>query len=378
MNPPDLSAGHYLTYGQHRRSYEIILRYITAARNRPIGEVPPMRHPGTQACAARAFAALVTAWSFAPSPAHADVDTLAVAPAPVTSAPNLPAPRLGGYIQAREVAQERVGLTASLNRARFSIDGALPAKFTYRFLTELQASAGARSAATVSLREATIKWSPAPFAITAGEFKTPFTREYLIPVPALELADLATVVDSLAPKYDVGVMGDVAFGASGTLAVGVFNGEGANTIANRDSIVLLVGRATVRPIPQLALGASATRDGVDSLRWAVDASAQQSGAVVRAEYVTRHVRGRATGRDDFGWYVLESFRATPRLQLLGRQEDFQRPSRGAASRLRGAACGANVEIAPNKVRLLLEFSRRIIGSRPTRVDAFIAQAQVQF
>jgi hypothetical protein len=290
----------------------------------------------------------------------------------------LPAPRLGGYLQVRSVGQEQVGLTTFLNRARFSVDGTLPSRFAYRFLTELQASAGARLPATVSLREAIVRWSPAPFAITAGEFKTPFSREYLIAVPQLELADLATVIDSLAPKYDLGVMGEYALGATATIAAGVFNGEGANAIANRDSTVLLVARVTARPIPQLSLGGSATRDAADSLRWGVDASLQQFGAVVRAEYITRHVRGRDTGDDPFGWYVFESFRATPRLQLVARQEDFQRPLRGPAQRIRGAAFGTNLEIAPNRVRLLLEFTRRITGARQTRGDVFLVQVQGQF
>lgn len=308
----------------------------------------------------------------------AAADSSSLPDVPVAATMGFPAPRLGGYIQAREIGQEKVGLTALLNRARFSIDGSLPAKFTCRLLVELQASAGARSPATVSLREAVVKWNPAPFSVTAGEFKTPFTREYLIPVPALEMADLATVVDSLAPKYDVGVMGEYALGAIATVSAGVFNGEGANAIANRDSAAMLVGRITARPIPQLGLGVSATRDGADSLRWGIDATAQQSGAVVRAEYMTRHVRGRATDKDDFGWYVFEAFRVVPRVQLVARQEDFQRPALGTSRRLRGSAYGANLDIAPNRVRLLLEFSRRIGGAKQTRSDSFIVQLQGQF
>ncbi len=329
--------------------------------------------------AAVAIGALAPLCAQAASPADS-VSAAPVIPAPAAMAPagSLPAPRLGGYLQARELAQERVGVTTFLNRARFSVDGSLPSRFTYRLLTELQASAGAKAAATVSLREAAIKWSPAPFTLTAGEFKTPFTREYLIAVPALELADLASVVDSLAPKYDVGLMADYAIGATATLTAGVFNGEGANAIANRDSVAMLVGRVTVRPLPQIWLGASATRDGADSLRWGLDASVQHYGGVVRAEYITRHKRGRATDKDDFGWYVFEAYRVTPRVQLVARQEDFQRPARGIASRLRGLAYGTNIEIAPNKVRLLLELSRRISGRLQTRADTFIAQLQAQF
>ena len=305
-------------------------------------------------------------------------DSAATAPIAAPAPATFPAPRLGGYIQLREAAQERVGLTATLNRARFSMDGALPARFTYRFLVELEASAGARNPATVSLREAIIKWSPAPFAITAGQFKTPFTREYLIPVPLVETADLATVVDSLAPKYDVGVTGEVAYRTLGTLILGVFNGEGQNATANRDSLLMLVARLVATPIPQLALGGSLTRDGPDSLRWGLEANVEQNGAVVRAEYVARHRRGRARDLDDSGWYVFGSYRVTPRVQAIARQENYQRPQLGVSKRLRGTTLGANIEIAPNRVRLLLEGLRRTAGPGTSHTTTFIAQAQVRF
>jgi len=296
---------------------------------------------------------------------------------PLTSAqPGIALPRLGGYIQVRAVGQKSVGMTTTLNRARFSIDGALPRRFAYRVLVEMQAATGARTPATPSLREAIVRWNPAPFAVTAGEFKTPFTREYLIPVPQVELADLGVVIDSLATKYDIGVMGEYTAGGFATLQVGVFNGEGANATANRDSAVLWVGRVVTRPLPQLALGASGTYDGSDSLRWGVDAVASQWGALVRAEYV-RKDRRDLPGKDDYGWYLFESLRFVPRIQLLARQEDFQRPRQGGSKRIRGLAYGVNFDIAPTKVKLLLEFSRRFSGPLQARSDAFIAQVQGQ-
>jgi len=39
-------------------------------------------------------------------------------------------PRVGGYLQARETYQSKVGVTGSLNRARVSLDGALPQHFS--------------------------------------------------------------------------------------------------------------------------------------------------------------------------------------------------------------------------------------------------------
>ena len=305
-------------------------------------------------------------------------DTLSVPPPGSASAgAGVSPPRIGGYIQARMSGVQDIGFNAFLNRARASVDGALPARFAYRLLAEFQASAGARAPATVSLREAVARWSPSPWAVTAGEFKTPFTREYLIPVPQLEMADLAVAVDSIAPKYDVGVMGEVATGPYANLYLGVFNGEGANAIANRDSVAIVVARVTTRPLPQLALGGSYSHDSADSLRWGVDGVITQSGAMVRAEYLTRHVRGRDTNRDDWGWYVLEGLRLMPRLQLYARQEDFQRPSYGLSRRVRSWQAAVNYDIAPGKVRLLLQFTRRVAGAKNTRVDTALAQVQVQ-
>lgn len=287
-------------------------------------------------------------------------------------------PRLGGYLQAREIAQEHAGLTSVLNRARFSIDGALPSRFTYRALVEMEASAGRNAAATVSLREAIIKWSPGALAITAGQFKTPFSREYLLPVPVLETADFAAVVDSLAPKYDVGVMAEYAVGPYVSAALGAFNGEGANSTVNRDSVVMMVGRIVARPLAQLALGGSVARDGADSLRWGLEANVEHQGVVIRSEYLTRHRRGREQSRDDFGWYVFGGVRVTPPIQLIARQEDFHRPAYGIARRVRATTFGANFEIAPNRVRLLVEGVRRATGAKQQRVDTFIAQLQVRF
>jgi hypothetical protein len=100
--------------------------------------------------------------------------------------------------------------------------------------------------------------------------------------------------------------------------------------------------------------------------------------VVRAEYVTRHVHGRDRADDDFGWYLFEGLRLIPRVQLVARQEDFQRPVRGVASRIRGSVYGTNFEIAPGRVRLLLQYSRRISGPRQIRDDSVLAQLQAQF
>src|SRR5262249_41974348 len=107
---------------------------------------------------------------------------LLLALAPSAARAQTPAPpTVGGSIHVRDAAPARVGLPATLNRARFAIDGPLPSQFTYRLLVETEAATGRLTPASVSLREAMLKWSPGSFALTAGQFKAPFSREYLIP-----------------------------------------------------------------------------------------------------------------------------------------------------------------------------------------------------
>src|SRR5258706_1689853 len=283
-------------------------------------------------------------------------------------AQSIPPPKLGGYLQVKEVADQDVGLTATLNRARVSIDGSLPAYFSYRFLVEMEAPAAGPNPAPFSLREAIARWALGGAAFTAGQFKVPFSREYLIPIPQLETPDFAAVVDSLAPKYDIGMMGEFAFGPYGQVYAGVFNGEGQNASANRDSIVMLVGRAVVRPLPQVTLGGNVTRDSKDSLRWGVETQLEQSGAFVRAETITRHRRGRDTRLDDRGWYVLGIYRVIPRLQVLAREEEFKRPWIGAARRVRATTVGTIIEIAPNRVRPRGAGRRRTRGAEAAAPD----------
>jgi hypothetical protein len=298
---------------------------------------------------------------------------------PPPSAAGIAPPRIGGYIQVRATAEESVGLTTSLNRTRISASGTLPSRFAYRLLVEYQASAGRNLPAAVALREAIVTWIPTPpLTFTGGEFKTPFSREYLILIPNLELADLAVAIDSLAPKYDLGIMTEYAWSAYGTIALGVFNGEGANAIANRDSTVLLVGRVTGRPLPQLALGLSGSYDGPDSTRWGADAQVDHRGLLVRAEYLNRHVRGRDPAQDDEGWTLLAGYRVIPRVQVLGRYEGLEKPRSSPASRTRATALGANWFIAPNRVRLLAEWLHKERGQARAPNDSFILQAQTQF
>jgi hypothetical protein len=293
-------------------------------------------------------------------------DTLAQ-PAPVVAPP-----RLGGYLQVRETWQHGTGLSTTLNRARLSIDGGLPGHFTYRLMAEYAATSGSGTTG-VSLRDAYLTWTRNALAVTAGQFKTPYSREYLTSITLIETADRSAVVDGLATKRDIGVMAGYGLGSVALLQAGLFNGEGQNSGGNRDSLLLGVGRLSLRPIPELALGANIGRYA-DSTRYGGDLSLELHRVVLRGEYHGQHRSGG--GVDDHGWFLLGGFRIMRWAQLVVRQEDFQRPGVAAAAHNRATTLGCNLEAAEARVRILANYVSRRIGG--VRSSTLITQAQLRF
>jgi len=293
---------------------------------------------------------------------------------PSSTGPTL---KVGGYLQARETWQEAGNvLTGTLNRARAYVEGNLTAGFSYRIMAEYEAGGNASTAASVSLRDAYIRWTRNDFVVWAGQFKTPFSPEFIISITQVETADRATVVDTLAPKRDIGVMATYAFRPYVTLAAGFFNGEGQNRIINVDSANMVVARATVRPIPFITFGGNIAKYASDSTRWGVDAQFEYRGALVRAEYIRQdhHV----SLPNDEGWYGLAAYRVLPWVQLVFRQEQFARNAISLDRRVVATAGGVNVEFAAARVRLLVNYVSRKIGDPGVRDRTVISQAQVRF
>ncbi len=302
----------------------------------------------------------------APTPASASDSSIGHSPPPV---------RFTGYLQARETYRHGVGLTGSINRARLTAFGGIAKDVTWRVQGEFRTGAVGTGKASVSLQDAYIRYKTGPFGIQAGQFKTPFAREFITSLADVETADRATVVDSLAPKRDIGLMADYALGSTGTVNLAVFNGEGANVTANTDSTMLWVGRATVRPIPFLTVGANVAQYGSDSTRYGIDGGLEYMGAAVEGEYIGQHRDGVTV--DDKGWYAQATYRVLPWLQLVAKEEDFRRSAVTQDVRNRATTGGVNLEFG-GKVRLLADYVSRRIGTPGTRRGTLITQAQVKF
>jgi hypothetical protein len=308
------------------------------------------------------------------SPALLSLSTLS-AQAPTSSPPSV---KLSGYIQGRETYQENLGLIGTINRARLTAAGGVAGNVTWRVQGEFRTGNVGTGRASVSLADGYVRWTHNALGVQLGQFKTPFTWEYVTSLTLVETADRSTVVDSLAPKRDIGLMADYAIGGRATISAGIFNGEGQNVTANTDSSALGVARVTYRPIPYLVLGANAARYFADSTRYGVDASIESPWIILRGEYLGQH-RDLADTADDKGWYALAAAPVRPWLQPVLKYEWFERSGIApGTSKNRAWTAGVNLFPWGWTTRLTLEYVSREIGDPGVRKSLGLAQAQVIF
>ena len=283
--------------------------------------------------------------------------------------------RWSGYIQARETYQDEVGLTASVNRARLSAAGTVRAGLSWRVQGEFRTGNVGSGRASVSLQDAYVRWSRDGLGLQVGQFKTPFTREFITSLTEVETADRAFVVDSLAPKRDLGIMADYAVGGRTALFAGLFNGDGQNVTANADSSLLGVARASYRVVPYVALGVNLARYFGDSTRYGVDLNVESPWGVLRAEYLGQRRDGG--GEDDAGWYLLVAAPVTPWLQPVAKYERFERGAAGTAA-AEAWTVGANLRPWGRATRFTLEYVARSSGDPVVTRGLGLAQVQLIF
>jgi hypothetical protein len=290
-----------------------------------------------------------------------------------------PPVRLSGYIQGRGTFQDEIGFTGSINRARLTASGSVAGNMAWRIQGEFRTGNVGTGRASVSLQDAYVRWTRNSLGVQVGQFKTPFTREFITSLTEVETADRSTVVDSLAPKRDIGVMADYALGGRATLSAGIFNGEGQNITANTDSSTMGVARVSYRVIPYFVIGANVGRYFADSTRYGVDASLEAPWIILRGEYVGQH-RDIADTEDDKGWYALAAAPLRPWLQPLFKVEWFDRPGVSPTGTLKNRAWTAGVNLFPwgRTTRFTLEYVSRKIGDPGVRKGLGLAQAQVIF
>jgi phosphate-selective porin len=299
------------------------------------------------------------------------------APAATKPAPASSGAKISGYLQARTTYQDRVGLTSSINRARVTIAGGIATHFTWRVQGEFRTGSVGPNKASVRLTDAYIRYQRNELGIQAGQFKVPFTREYITALADLETADRSTVVDSLSPKRDIGLMANYAFVKRVTLTVAVFNGEGENVTANKDSTLLGAGRLVMTPMKDVSVGVNALRYFGDSTRYGADVAYEGPLVTMKSEYL-RQYRDSLGKPEDHGWFALAGIKPLDWLQLVGKYEEFERPGVSAQQKNRAWTAGANFFLAGPAIKLYLEYISRRIGDPGVRTGMLLAQLQARF
>jgi Phosphate-selective porin O and P len=179
----------------------------------------------------------------------------------------------------------------------------------------------------------------------AGQFKAPFSREFLTPASSTDFINRASAVTALAPGRQLGLQARLGTAArTGTLAFGVFNGNGTRPNGNDNDNFLYAVRATVSPgshLPQgssLVFGVNAAHS--DDARSTLGSGFVQDfagtrtvlGGDVRAALGRYLFAGEAvyadlrptTGvnRGPWGFHVTAGYAASAKTQLLMRWDGF--------------------------------------------------------
>ena len=314
-----------------------------------------------------------------------------VAPTPVFSTGSLSAdPRYSGYISVRETIRDDT-MTFTIHRARFGVT-ALPAPFIALKLQADFSAVGRTSGDTIPgilITDAYIQLAPTDTAsrmvrllrpaLLVGQFKVPFSLEYLTSSSAILTANRAFPGDRLSPKRDRGFMGQVRVPRA-VLSAAIVDGEGTNRTSNPDGKELAVGRLTVLPLPQLSVSGKWAGQGSDH-RWGYDARWLPGAAVLEGEVVEREGPSNATTElDARAAYVLAAYRIRwiqPVVKWEQLHETLTNATTTTRSRATLVTVGANLFAPGDRVRAQLNWIAR--SDHPVaRKGELIAQLQAMF
>ncbi|HET7585063.1 MAG TPA: porin [Gemmatimonadaceae bacterium] len=308
-------------------------------------------------------------------------------PSPVLRMNNIPIGiDFGGYLVVRERIRDDTS-TFTVERARLTIQTRPVPFLALRFQGDL-AAIGNTSADTVPsfvLTDAYVQIADPDTTrsrlhptLIVGQFKTPFSVEYLSPFSTLPTTVRSEAVELLSTKRDIGVMGEVRDGRHFRLAGALVNGEGDNTTTNADGKQMAIGRLTLLPFSDLAVAVKWLGQGGDH-RWGYDATWISGRWIVQGEVLRRNGPGDdGVPLDGSGGYALALFKLRPWLQPVLKWEQVHTvstPTLGPRidQQLTHTTFGINVVTLQEHVRTQIDY---ILKTRDPVSDADELQIQV--
>jgi hypothetical protein len=223
-------------------------------------------------------------------------------------------------------------------------------------------------------------------ALVAGQFKMPFSLEYVTPFGLLKTANRSQVVDRITPKRDIGAMGQISWSRYVTLAAAAVNGEGANATANPDGHQLVLSRLTLTPVRFVEVGGKIANESADHV-WGYDSRLLWHGLTLEGESIYRkRPLSATTALDAGGGYALIAYRIFPWLEPVYKYDrywDTRTTVRGTTTTIASSSAtwnvfGVNLSSAQQSIRLQLDWQRRSERPTPGRTDEYIAQLIANF
>jgi len=332
-------------------------------------------------------------------PAAAPAPIYLLTPSPVINMRFFPSsPALSGYVSVRTTHAD--GATGFLlNRGRLTVQIGPKPFFGIKIQGDLSgAQTGKlRSDSTVAgftLTDAYLQLVPPTTwtvpgsllgqlhpAIVAGQFKTPYSLEYLTSFGTLKTAERSQTVDRLSQKRDIGAMAQVGWRSIATVSGAVVNGEGPNATSNPDKRQMLMSRLTITPVSFLEVSAKIANEGADHA-WGYDGRALWRGLTVEGEGLYRNRPTNSTTHlDAGGGYALIAYKIFPWLEPVYKYDrywDTRTTAEGstitaASTHSTWNVFGVNLLSSPEWLRLQLDWERRNVEPSPGRSNVYIAQ-----
>lgn len=224
----------------------------------------------------------------------------------------------------------------TVGNARLRLEGALDGGFSYKLQTN--------HVGTSTLLDAQVAWSPnEQLVVSAGRFKTPFSRELLTYAGSIDFVNRSRVVGALAPNRQVGVQlgGQLTDRVSWSFGgftgstnattdeslIGVVRVEGAGIEVGEGTLAVAANVAGGRDdaIGARQLGAAFSGDGV---LYGVDARYESGPLMLAGEYLRGDWEpdiGPPEVESD-GLYLTAGYMIQEMRQILVRWDRFTAPS----------------------------------------------------
>jgi phosphate-selective porin len=288
-------------------------------------------------------------------------------------------PALSGYVAVRATRRSD-STTFAIARARVTFQMRPLPYAAVRVQGEFANRLRDTSTAAFALTDAYLQLTPADSgsltrvfqpALLVGQFRTPFSLEYLTSFSVLRTPDRAHPTDTITTRRDIGLLGQLGFGRWIRMTGAVVNGSGSNNSRNPDNRELVTGRLTLLPWPALGLSGKWEGEG-DDHRWGYDGRWVWKRAIVEGEALRRR-RTSGAGTDELsGGYALAAYRVLPWLQPAAKWERLRHRS-GADTGGTWTTLGTSIMSGKETLRLQLAWTRAHLHPEERTTNEIIGQ-----